>query len=283
MKTQPRFNSCKALNKKVKVINLSTPDIEESNAGGAVANTTKDMNLAQRIPKLPESKFFPSSTRHKNTSLDIGQVSLRTLSINHSTSKICHRTLMNPTNTSSLSQVSNENTMNFSQFSNKTEQPTSNFKWTDLSLPTSPLVVISRFNSNLAKTELAEILKFPQIWCIGIEANKINTPANGENNFGYDDENGDYRAVMHDHIGYRYELFEVLGKGSFGQVFKAFDYKHKVFCALKIIKNKKRFNQQALVEIEILKNLRKRDESNTSNIVHIQSSFSFRSHVVSPK
>lgn len=269
------------MNKKVKVINLNTPDIEESQSIGNFASTTKHETLAQRIPKLPESKFFPSSTRHKNTSLEIGQESLSNLSSNHLTSKICHRTLLNPTTTSSLSQISNENTMNFSQFSGKTEQTNSNFKWTDLDLPTSPLTVISKFNSNLAKYELAEILKFPQIWCIGIEAKKINIPANGENNFGYDDENGDYKAVMHDHISYRYELFEILGKGSFGQVFKAFDYKHKVFCALKIIKNKKRFNQQALVEIEILKILRKRDETNTNNIVHIQSSFSFRNHIVS--
>ena len=85
---------------------------------------------------------------------------------------------------------------------------------------------------------------------------------------------------MHDHICYRYEIFEVLGKGSFGQVFRVFDYKHKAFCAMKIIKNKKRFHQQAIVEIDILKNLRKKDEGNGYNIVHIQSSFNFRSHIV---
>ena len=37
---------------------------------------------------------------------------------------------------------------------------------------------------------------------------------------GYDDENGSYIKILHDHIAYRYEIKEVIGKGSFGQVVK---------------------------------------------------------------
>ena len=40
----------------------------------------------------------------------------------------------------------------------------------------------------------------------------------GEPNYGYDDARGDYLTVVGDHIGYRYEVQDVLGRGSFGQV-----------------------------------------------------------------
>lgn len=46
---------------------------------------------------------------------------------------------------------------------------------------------------------------------------------------------------MKDHIAYWYEILEPLGKGSFGQALKVFDYKTKEFFALKIIWNKKKF------------------------------------------
>ena len=35
-------------------------------------------------------------------------------------------------------------------------------------------------------------------------------------NYGYDDENGEYKTVINDHIGYRYKVIKVLGAGSFG-------------------------------------------------------------------
>ncbi len=40
----------------------------------------------------------------------------------------------------------------------------------------------------------------------------------GANNSGYDDDQGSYIHVPHDHISYRYEVLKVIGKGSFGQV-----------------------------------------------------------------
>uniref|UniRef100_A0A8C9N531 Protein kinase domain-containing protein n=1 Tax=Serinus canaria TaxID=9135 RepID=A0A8C9N531_SERCA len=48
--------------------------------------------------------------------------------------------------------------------------------------------------------------------------------------------------VLHDHIAYRYEVLEVIGKGSFGQVAKCLDHKTNELVALKIIRNKKSVN-----------------------------------------
>jgi len=71
-------------------------------------------------------------------------------------------------------------------------------------------------------------------------------------NYGYDDERGDYNIVLGDHLAYRYEVVDVLGKGSFGQVVRCVDHKEGGVVAVKIIRNKKRFHQQALVEVGIL-------------------------------
>jgi dual specificity tyrosine-phosphorylation-regulated kinase 2/3/4 len=43
-------------------------------------------------------------------------------------------------------------------------------------------------------------------------------------NYGYDDENGEYKTVVNDHIGYRYKVIKILGAGSFGQALQCFDH-----------------------------------------------------------
>ena len=71
-------------------------------------------------------------------------------------------------------------------------------------------------------------------------------------NYGFDDERGDYLVVEGDHLCYRYEVMGVLGKGSFGQVLECRDHKTGKSVAVKIIRNKKRFHAQAIVETKIL-------------------------------
>jgi dual specificity tyrosine-phosphorylation-regulated kinase 2/3/4 len=64
-------------------------------------------------------------------------------------------------------------------------------------------------------------------------------------------------VVNGDHLAFRYEIMDTLGKGSFGQVLNCRDHQTGESVAIKIIRNKKRFHHQALVEIKILDNLRK--------------------------
>lgn len=89
----------------------------------------------------------------------------------------------------------------------------------------------------------------------------------------------DEQQIIHDHISYRYEILEVIGKGSFGQVVRALDYKTNKPVAIKIIRNKKRFHHQALVEVRILDELRKKDPDNTHNVIHMLDYFYFRNHL----
>eukprot|EP00742_Colponemidia_sp_Colp-10_P022742 GILJ01026936.1.p1 GENE.GILJ01026936.1~~GILJ01026936.1.p1 ORF type:complete len:391 (-),score=20.51 GILJ01026936.1:132-1304(-) len=78
---------------------------------------------------------------------------------------------------------------------------------------------------------------------------------------------------------YRYEVVGFLGKGSFGQVAKVLDHKKQTLLALKVLRNKKKFHQQAQVEIKVLQHLRHRDPDGKYGIVQIHDTFTFRSHI----
>lgn len=106
--------------------------------------------------------------------------------------------------------------------------------------------------------ERGEIVDFKDIYFCGTAdaAKHVGELRTDAANFGYDDERGDYTIVQGDHLSYRYEIIDVLGKGSFGQVVRCIDHKTGGLVAVKIIRNKKRFHQQALVEVNILQKLR---------------------------
>ncbi|KFQ30862.1 Dual specificity tyrosine-phosphorylation-regulated kinase 4, partial [Merops nubicus] len=134
------------------------------------------------------------------------------------------------------------------------------------------------FRNQLTVYEQKEIFNYTELWFLGLEAKKIEGLPETQNNNCYDDEHGSYLKVLHDHIAYRYEVLEVIGKGSFGQVAKCLDHKTNELVALKIIRNKKRFHSQALVEVKILDALLKKDKDDTHNIIHMKEYFYFRNH-----
>ncbi len=68
-------------------------------------------------------------------------------------------------------------------------------------------------------------------------------------NDGFDDENHDYIIKHGERFLDRYEIDSLIGKGSFGQVVKAFDHEDGCHVAIKIIKNKKPFLHQAQIEV----------------------------------
>lgn len=106
--------------------------------------------------------------------------------------------------------------------------------------------------------ERGEIVDYRDIYFCGLDNAKkhVGDLSTETANFGYDDERGDYNIVKGDHLAYRYEIVDILGKGSFGQVVRCIDHRTGGLVAIKIIRNKKRFHQQALVEVDILQKLR---------------------------
>lgn len=57
-------------------------------------------------------------------------------------------------------------------------------------------------------------------------------------------------------------VFFFTGKGSFGQVVKAFDHEEQCHVAIKIIKNKKPFLNQAQIEVKLLEMMNRADAEN---------------------
>nr|XP_009479716.1 PREDICTED: dual specificity tyrosine-phosphorylation-regulated kinase 4 [Pelecanus crispus] len=145
-------------------------------------------------------------------------------------------------------------------------------------LPMTASEALKNFRNQLTVYEQKEIFNYTELWFLGLEAKKIEGLPETQNNNCYDDEHGSYLKVLHDHIAYRYEVLEVIGKGSFGQVAKCLDHKTNELVALKIIRNKKRFHSQALVEVKILDALLKKDKDDTHNIIHMKEYFYFRNH-----
>lgn len=146
-----------------------------------------------------------------------------------------------------------------------------------LKMPISPGVALSKFQHFLSSYEQAEILAYKQIYFLGINAKKfcdINA-----RNIGFDDERGDYKISIGDHIAYRYEIISLIGKGSFGQVFKCLDRKMNMMIAIKIIRNKKKFLYQAGVELKVLSIIASSDKDSSSNLIHMIENFIFRKHI----
>ena len=152
------------------------------------------------------------------------------------------------------------------------------YKFSD---PITPAAAIKMYGEFLTDYEQSEIFDYQKIYCIGSTTRKVRgtVNVNEELNYGYDDDRGDYKLVLNDHIGYRYEIVGFLGKGSFGQVVKAHDVKENKFVALKVIRNRKRFHAQALVEVKILKHLNDNDKDGRHHCIEMSSHFTFRHHL----
>lgn len=97
-------------------------------------------------------------------------------------------------------------------------------------------------------------------------------------NHGWDDENYDYILRRGEVLEDRYRVEERIGKGSFGQVVRAFDMVSNTDVAIKIIKSRRPFLLQARTEIELLTHLKDQDSKDQYNIVRLHSHFMHKNH-----
>uniref|UniRef100_A0A915BFX2 Dual specificity tyrosine-phosphorylation-regulated kinase mbk-1 n=1 Tax=Parascaris univalens TaxID=6257 RepID=A0A915BFX2_PARUN len=112
-----------------------------------------------------------------------------------------------------------------------------------------------------------------------IAEREVANPRMGMHNNGYDDENHDYILQPGEIFNNRYQIECHIGKGSFGQVAKAYDSVEQQDVAIKIIKNKKPFHDQAQIEIKLLEMMNKHDSECKYYVVKLKSHFMWRNHL----
>lgn len=99
-----------------------------------------------------------------------------------------------------------------------------------------------------------------------IEENGLHKKEKRNLNDGYDDENHDYIVRPGEVWQERYTVDCLIGKGSFGQVVKAFDHTDGEYVAIKIIKNKRPFLSQAQIEVRLLELMNQQDNDSNGYI-----------------
>jgi dual specificity tyrosine-phosphorylation-regulated kinase 1 len=105
-------------------------------------------------------------------------------------------------------------------------------------------------------------------------------------NDSYDDENDDYIVRKGEVWKDRFRIQSLIGKGSFGQVAQAYDSVTEKMVAIKILKNRKAFANQGLIEIRILKFLNEKTTDQPigvvlllTHIVKMIETFEHRNHL----
>jgi hypothetical protein len=217
----------------------------KTSSGSSTVQEEQLQAMCSRKNSLPHSSSLVNNNNHTNSSSSFKEIS--DLSVNG----------VGKSNVKATTIANNEN-------GNQSESKSQPSKWPVVA---SPHQVMMLYMNKLTPYEHHEIYKYSQIYFIGANAKKRS--GTGPNNSDYDNENGSYIHIPHDHVAYRYEVLKIIGKGSFGQVVKAYDHKTREHVALKMVRNEKRFHRQAQEEIRILKHLRGQDKENTFNIIHM--------------
>ncbi|WFD44915.1 dual-specificity kinase [Malassezia psittaci] len=112
----------------------------------------------------------------------------------------------------------------------------------------------------------------------------LTKPSKPMYNDGHDNEDSDYILYVNDWLGteegHRYLILDVLGQGTFGQVVKCQNMSTHEIVAVKVIKNKKAYFNQSMMEVTILETLNQHwDPQDQHNILRLQDTFIHAKHL----
>mmetsp|Transcript_10820 Transcript_10820/g.32467 ORF Transcript_10820/g.32467 Transcript_10820/m.32467 type:complete len:449 (-) Transcript_10820:2900-4246(-) len=93
------------------------------------------------------------------------------------------------------------------------------------------------------------------------------------------DKDGHFVFELGDNISSRYKILSKMGEGTFGRVLECWDRKHKSYCAIKVVRNIKKYRDAAMIELEVLKTLEANDPEGEWHCVTLKEWFDYRGHV----
>lgn len=111
----------------------------------------------------------------------------------------------------------------------------------------------------------------------------LSHPSDPVANNGHDNAEGNLICRVHDKLMFgdkTFTILDLLGTGTFGQVFRCKRDDTKELVAVKVIKNKPAYHTQGMLEIKIARLLNTNyDPSNDKHIVRLLESFEFKGHI----
>jgi serine/threonine protein kinase len=111
----------------------------------------------------------------------------------------------------------------------------------------------------------------------------LTNPSEGVLNNGRDNEDSNLICKVHDtfkHNDCTFTILDLLGTGTFGQVFRCHRSDTKEVVAVKVVKNKPAYHTQGMLEIKVAKLLNSTyDPNDDKHIVRLLDSFEFLGHV----
>ncbi|KAI9285208.1 kinase-like domain-containing protein [Umbelopsis sp. AD052] len=112
----------------------------------------------------------------------------------------------------------------------------------------------------------------------------LTKPSKPAKNEGFDNEEHDYILYVNDILGaeegQRYQILDILGAGTFGQVVKCQNLMTKQLVGVKVVKNKPAYLKQSLMEVDILKHLNtKSDPDDQHHLLRLYDTFFHKQHL----
>jgi len=93
---------------------------------------------------------------------------------------------------------------------------------------------------------------------------------------------GHLQYALHDPLTSEYRIVSLLGEGTFGRVLECWDFVTESVCAIKVIRNVKKYRDASMVEIEVLKALVAAAESGDvekHHCIRLKRAFEYQGHV----